>query len=294
MPDASLGVPDGAELTYQFIPEDPGTYMYHCHVEDVEHVTMGLHGMVFVRPRKGQNFAYNDTDDSTQFDRQFAILLTDLDVENHWNDGHIQVSDWSQFRTTFGLMNGRGWPDTIEPNGPFFNRDTGLWHDNQITGPRLAHNPNSSLIQANAGERVLLRISNLGFDEKSLVLPGLPVTIHGRDAKWQGEGRADYSGSGTRGSLVTTTNRIDIGPGESRDVIFTAPDAPVSSDANSPDVYPFYDRSIVFRQKQSGAGGSRDGFGSTRTEVHVYPVGYLGAQAHPNQVFPRPNGSYHS
>ena len=28
----------------------PGTYMYHCHVEDVEHVHMGMTGLVFVRP----------------------------------------------------------------------------------------------------------------------------------------------------------------------------------------------------------------------------------------------------
>ena len=52
VPDASLSVPSGSELTYRYLPTDVGTYMYHCHVEDVEHVHMGLTGMVFIRPHK--------------------------------------------------------------------------------------------------------------------------------------------------------------------------------------------------------------------------------------------------
>ena len=39
-----------AASRYVYRPHDPGTYMYHCHVEDVEHVHMGMTGLVFVRP----------------------------------------------------------------------------------------------------------------------------------------------------------------------------------------------------------------------------------------------------
>ena len=302
VPDASIGVPDGSELTYQFIPVDPGTYMYHCHVEDVEHVTMGLHGMVFVRPAKGKNYAYNDTDNSTQFDRQFVFLLTDANVENHWNDGHIQVSDWSQYRSTFSLMNGRAWPDTIEPNGPFYDRDTNAWRGSQLAGSaavRLAHNPYSSLIQAKAGERVLLRLSNLGFDEKSLMLPGIELTVVGRDAKFLGTGRPDYFGAGARGAITYKTDRIDIGPGESRDVIFTAPAVTASATADAPDVYTLYDRSVLFLGKNtSPAAGAeaKDGLGALRTEIHIYPATspLMQTQQHPSQLFPRSNGSFHS
>ena len=38
----SISVPIGREFTYVYRPDDPGTYMYHCHFEDVEHVTMGM------------------------------------------------------------------------------------------------------------------------------------------------------------------------------------------------------------------------------------------------------------
>ena len=268
VPDASLSVPSGSELTYRYLPTDVGTYMYHCHVEDVEHVHMGLTGMVFIRPHKNsprwsaaglpagnpgnQKYAYYDA--STVYDREFAILLTEANVENHWNDGHIQVSDWSEYSSTFGLLNGRSWPDTIEPNGSFFDRDltsgsqpNGTWRDSQLSAAvqaRLAHQPNSALIQANAGERVLLRVSNLGFDEHSLVLPGIEMTIVGRDAKFQGAGRPDYFPSGDpRDDIIRKTYRIDLGPGESRDILITAPAAAATT------VYPFYDRSILFRKK---------------------------------------------
>ena len=52
VPTRSLSVPSGSEFTYGYLPVDVGTYMYHCHVEDVEHVHMGLTGMVFIRPHQ--------------------------------------------------------------------------------------------------------------------------------------------------------------------------------------------------------------------------------------------------
>jgi hypothetical protein len=313
VPDASLSVPSGSEFTYRYLPVDVGTYMYHCHVEDVEHVHMGLTGVIFIRTSEtalnpvtnntkwseavgpalvsGQKYAYYDS--TTRYDREFAIILTEANVENHWNDGHIQESDWSEYRSTFGLMNGRSWPDTIEPNGSFFDRDlvsgsqpNGTWRSSQLSEAvtaRLAHQPNSSLIQANAGETVLLRLSNLGFDEHSLVLPGIEMQIVGRDAKFLGNGRADYLPDGApRQDITMKTYRIDLGPGESRDILFTAPAAA----GPSPDVYPFYDRSLLFLKRGTAAGaGDLDGYGSMRTEVHIHPPTALAAQAHPNQLF---------
>lgn len=279
VPDASLSVPSGSELTYRYLPTDVGTYMYHCHVEDVEHVHMGLTGMVFIRPSEAspQWSAYNAANfgnelvpgtkyayyhNKTDYDREYAIILTELNVENHWNDAHIQESDWSEYRSTFGLMNGRSYPDTVLLNGPFFDRYpsgnedilTGVWRDSQLSADdtaRLAHQPNSALIQANAGERVLLRISNLGFDEHSMVLPGINLEIVGRDAKLLYSGRADYlPGSGRDGDVTSNTYRIDIGPGESRDIILVAPDT--SATGTGHDTYPFYDRSLLFREQGRG------------------------------------------
>ena len=124
-PTGSVSVPVGQLFTYVYRPRDPGTYMYHCHVEDVEHVTMGMTGIVFVRPlQNGQNlggftkFAYNDGDGSTGYDREFAMFLSEIWLLGHWNDAHIQESDWSLFKADFSLLNGRVHPDTLLPNSP--------------------------------------------------------------------------------------------------------------------------------------------------------------------------------
>ena len=52
VPELSVAVPIGRDFTYFYRPHDAGTYMYHCHFEDVEHVQMGMTGVVFVRPKR--------------------------------------------------------------------------------------------------------------------------------------------------------------------------------------------------------------------------------------------------
>ncbi|HFQ94634.1 MAG TPA: hypothetical protein ENK32_11525, partial [Anaerolineae bacterium] len=56
-PAGSVSVPIGRNFTYLYRAHEPGTYMYHCHVEDVEHVHMGMTGLVFVRPAQDGNIS---------------------------------------------------------------------------------------------------------------------------------------------------------------------------------------------------------------------------------------------
>ena len=52
VPEMSISVPIGRDFAYYYQPRDPGTYMYHCHFEDVEHVQMGMTGVLYVRPKQ--------------------------------------------------------------------------------------------------------------------------------------------------------------------------------------------------------------------------------------------------
>ena len=45
------------------------------------------------------------------------IFLNEFWAQSHYDDAHIQVSDWSDFHADFYLMNGRSYPDTLAPNG---------------------------------------------------------------------------------------------------------------------------------------------------------------------------------
>src|SRR5262245_44683992 len=107
VPEVSVAVPIGKQVTYFYRPHREGTYMWHCHFEDVEHVQMGMQGIVFVRPLQDDNqalkdvglsrvppnnvaafkgFAYNDGDASTGYDRHFAILLDEFWSKFHDHD----------------------------------------------------------------------------------------------------------------------------------------------------------------------------------------------------------------
>ena len=276
-PTGSVAVPAGQTFTYVYRPHDPGTYMYHCHVEDVEHVHMGMNGLVFIRPaqdgtaivhqsRTYTKFAYNCGDGSTGFDREYAMHLSEVWAESHWADAHIQLPEWSDYRADFALLNGRTYPDTLAPNGsidpfhPVRDADGDLV---PVSGyEHLKYQPLSSVVTAQAGERVLLRFANLGFKEASMRLHGIRMHVIGRDATLL-RGR-----DGSDASYWTDT--VLIGAGESFDALFTAPP---HSGGSGPDVYVLADRASAH------AGPAGDG---QRTEVRVYPTGSLAAQQYPN------------
>jgi FtsP/CotA-like multicopper oxidase with cupredoxin domain len=275
-PTGSVSVPVGQLFTYVYKPHDPGTYMYHCHVEDIEHVTMGMSGIVFVRPSLGANYAYNDA--STVFDREFPMFLSEIWLEGHWNDAHIQESQWFNFKADFSLLNGRVYPFTLLPNSPLdgtaLTKALTIKTDDNgdlvppVDHPELQYQPHSALVTCNAGERVLLRFANLGFREAAMTLAGIQMRVVGRDATPM-RGR-----DGTDTSYETDT--LLMGAGESYDAIFTAPAHSTGITTDPPDVYVLYNRR--YTQDDDTAGGTQ----GQRTEVRVYP-GNLPAQTHFNQ-----------
>ena len=195
-------------------------------------------------------YAYNDADGSTGYDREFAYMLTELWSAAHYRDAHIQVNDWTDYAASFWLLNGRGYPDTLAPNG-----------DPLLTAAgRLQYQPISSLVTCNAGERVLLRMSNLGYQNHQMSVDNIDLTVVAKDASLL-RGR-----DGTRNYL--TTNGVDVGPGESRDVLFTAP---------APGEYLLYDRNYSYLDNGGGPG-----YGGMMTKIVVRPAGTLGPQSAAN------------
>lgn len=284
-PSGSVAVPTGRVFNYVYRPREPGTYMFHCHVEDTEHVHMGMTGLVFVRPIQDgtslgghTKFMYNDGDGSTGFDREFAMFLSEVWAEAHWADAHIQLPEWSDYRADFSLLNGRVYPDTIAPNAPIDGPASihALAVETDANGdlvapaghPELQYQPQSSLVNCNAGEKVALRFANLGFREQAMTLAGIRMRVVGRDATPM-RGR-----DGTDTSYETQT--INIGPGESFDVVFTAP---AHSGAGTYDTYMLYNRN--YPKANNLAPG---GFGGQATEIRVYAPGGVPAQAYPNDL----------
>lgn len=283
-PTGSVAVTTGRTFQYIYRPRDPGTYMFHCHVEDVEHVHMGMTGPVFVRPlQNGQNiggftkFAYNDGNGSTGYHREFAMFLSEVWADSHWADAHIQLPEWSDYRADFSLLNGRVYPDTLAPNSSInvLESRNALAVRTDANGDLVApaapyehlqYQPLSALVTCNAGERVLLRFANLGFRESAMTLAGIKMKVVGKDATPM-KGR-----DGTDTSYEAST--VSFGAGESIDAVFTAP-AYVGPGAY--DTYLLYDRAY----ERSNNLAVTTGFGGRRTEVRVYP-GTVPPQMLPN------------
>jgi FtsP/CotA-like multicopper oxidase with cupredoxin domain len=270
VPEVSIAVPIGKQVTYFYRPHREGTYMYHCHFEDVEHVQMGMTGIVFVRPLQDgasingfSKFAYNDGDGSTGYHRHFAILLNEVWKNFHDGDRDIQESIATDYNPQWFTLNGRCYPQTVLPNDdPSLPANLRIGTHNANFDTTDYSQPNSALIQVNPGERVLLRLANLGYQQHAMQLPGIPMHVIGQDASLLRNGTVDTS---------YWTNTLYIGPGEARDVLFDAPAyaaaRPSGSDGRGNyNVYRFKNRDW----RRLSNFGAPPGAGGMQTEVRVY------------------------
>jgi FtsP/CotA-like multicopper oxidase with cupredoxin domain len=232
--------------------------------------------VVFVRPTQDgtaktfgaktfTTFAYNDGDGSTGYDRHFAILLNEIEERQHDADRDIQEFIMTDYDPQFFTLNGRCYPQTVLPNdGNGTSSGLVTANPNYDDVPDVSQ-PNSALIQVNPGDRALLRLANLGYQQHAMQLPGVPLHVVGQDAS--------LLRNGTGPAAVDTsywTNTLYLGPGEARDVLFDAPayDPARPSGADSKGAYNvYYFKNADFR-KLSNHGGA--GPGGMMTEVRVY------------------------
>lgn len=219
VPDASIAVIPGASITYYYAAPEAGTYIYHCHVEAPEHMQMGMLGQIYVRPRQnrlsnntplgshthltGHKYAYNDGDGTTRYDVEFPIQMSGMDPDFHTANLNFQPLPFAPMRDRHFLLNGRSYPETLT-TGEICTADA-----NNTNGCSQQMN---SIITANAGQKILLRISNLSITNFStLATLGIPMKVVGIDA------RLLRDAAGT--NLSYTTNSITIGGGQTVDVI---------------------------------------------------------------------------
>jgi len=223
VPESSATVNMGSTFTYYYKIVDglAGTYMYHCHVEATEHIQMGMVGNLYIDPRQnecgtpanpaacpaghtpGLRYAYNDGDGTTAFDVEYPIQLGSLDANFHDQHIAIQPLPFAAMDDKYTLLNGRGYPDTVETN-PIYT-DAGFGN--------LPSQPLHSKITARAGQRVLLRLSNLAVTRAYTIGSTIPMRVVGHNAKLlRGPGASPKN-------LSYRTNSVTLGGGESADVI---------------------------------------------------------------------------
>jgi len=256
-PMASIAINMGSTLTYYYKGPGPGTYLYHCHVEATEHMQMGMLGNLYVRPRQDgtpityqgktyTKFAYNDGDGSTGYDKDFPIQLVAVDPDFHDADLYIQPLPFAAMTDTYPMLNGRGYPDTINPE--ILNNNASAAFPGLSNADKASRKVNS-VITATQGERVLLRLSSLStVDFYTVGILGIPMKVVGKDAK--------ILRSSTGQNLYYDTNSITLGGGEAADIILDTANIP-------PGTYPLY---VTNLERLSN---NQEDFGGMMTEIVI-------------------------
>ncbi len=215
MPEGSFGVNMGSSVTYYYKLNDPGTYMYHCHQEATEHMQMGMLGNLYIMPAQDGNttlypsgkYVYNDGDGSTGYDVAYPLQLTSMDHVFHELHLGVQPLPFKNMKDTYAMINGRGYPDTINPAAlpaPPERTENG--------GSPGSSQPVSALINATKGQRVLLRLSNLS------VTAYYTITAQGLPMKVVGAGARQLRGPDGKNLYYDTTS-VTLGGGESAEVL---------------------------------------------------------------------------
>jgi len=236
LPESAIAINQQASLTYYYNNREPGTYMFHCHVEATEHMQMGMLGNLYVDPIQNQTgiegtveipdtatqagkeggngpygYVYNDGDGTSAYDVEYVLQLQAFDHVFHNASRDTQPLPFADMIDTYPTLNGRGYPDTVVA-GDLLPAAPNSCGGDTVYCEQPSSQPVSALIEADVGDRILLRMSNLGVVQHYTVsVLGIPMTVVGRDARLlRGPDGTDVS---------YETNVVNLGGGESADVI---------------------------------------------------------------------------
>jgi FtsP/CotA-like multicopper oxidase with cupredoxin domain len=182
-----------------------GTYLYQSGGDAGRQEALGLYGALIVRPSTpGQ--AYDDP--SSAYDVEAPLVLSQVDPAfNNWTDPNApdpnalapNSFDMYTYRATYWLINGKAYPDTAP-------------------------------ITAAAGQKVLLRYLNAGYDNTSMSLLGMHQQVLARDANVRNLASDPF-----------LTDAETLPAGGTEDAIVTMPP---SSEAPSDHGFPLFNRNL--------------------------------------------------
>jgi Multicopper oxidase len=305
VPDASVAINIGGSFTYYYLAPDAGTYFWHCHITPPEHLQMGMVGQLYVRPRQNRvrvgtslytarvsqntdlrtacvsvndilcsnplpaantvarnttgNYAYNDGDGSTYYDVEYPLQIHGFDPNFHFVGMTFNPEGFSDMKDKYFLLNGRSYPDTVT---------TGPLQTVSADGTNHFSQPLPAVINITAGQRALLRISDLDVTEyQTLASLGIRMQVVGYNAKLL----RDQAGN----NLYYATNSITLGGGESLDVILdtcavrpvvTGTTTPIYTSCTTPMATGTY---FLYTPNLDHLSNDAENFGGLMTEVHV-------------------------
>jgi FtsP/CotA-like multicopper oxidase with cupredoxin domain len=245
VPEVSISVNMGATLSYYYNIVEPGTYLYHCHVEASEHMEMGMLANLYVHPKQDETgcaggacpvalrkggaagaptgYTYNDNDGTTAFNVEKALQVSGFDSAFHDASFFVQPLPFAALEANYPMINGRGYPDTVKTGSLPAPTDNITPVDGYAEG-KMTGNPGEVLnngtptqtmdseISVPVNSKLLLRMSNVSIDRFfTLTAQGLPMRIVGTGSRQM----RGYDGK----NIYRDVSSINFGGGETHDVI---------------------------------------------------------------------------
>jgi plastocyanin len=154
VPHTSENILVGDSFTYRFTAAHAGTYFYHCHVDTVEHLQMGMHGAFIVKAKGGLNEAWTG---GPAYGKEYTFVLNEIDPVWHKAVEAGTAYDRTDFHPRYWTINGKAYPDT---------------EDDPTT-----------MIEGKIGEKVLLRLINSGYQTHAFHLHGSHFQVIASDGR---------------------------------------------------------------------------------------------------------------
>jgi FtsP/CotA-like multicopper oxidase with cupredoxin domain len=153
-----------------------------------------------------QMYAYNDGDGSTAYDVEYPIQIHGFDPNFHFVGMTFNPESFADMKDKYFLLNGRSYPDTVQPGAMTTQSTDGTMHSSQ---------PLPTIINIPVNGRALLRIADLDVSEyQTLASLGIPMHVIGLNARLL----RDLAGN----DMTYMSNSITLAGGESIDVILDA------------------------------------------------------------------------
>jgi FtsP/CotA-like multicopper oxidase with cupredoxin domain len=188
----------GNVIVYMYTAEHAGTYMYHCHQEADIHVQMGMFGALVAYnpgdpaaatgPGQGQGGTLYDLN----YDKDYVLLLSEFDPRGHASEAGTYAPNswdpkpynWALYKPQYWSINGLSFPQTIHaafPSGYTFAQWLAAHpgYDPLVTGS--VSTPN--VAWGTPGEKVLLRVINMGFETHPMHMHGYHAKVIGSDQR---------------------------------------------------------------------------------------------------------------
>jgi FtsP/CotA-like multicopper oxidase with cupredoxin domain len=206
--------PPGGSVTYSFVASNPGSFLYESGTNPQKQVHMGLFGALIVRPTMGANFAYNRADSQFTPTEEFMVLLSEIDPYQHEAAESGTTFNLNNYHPRYWLINGRGFPDSIADNYA-----SSL--PSQPYGALARIYPYNPTTHPLPGR---VHYLNVGTENYPFHPHGNNGLVIGRD----GHALEGFAGQ----DLSFEKFAINIGPGQTWDVLFKWYDAENYSEAN--------------------------------------------------------------